>query len=130
MAGKIIEGGMTRERSGRRTAMKIVRGKVVAAGFILMTLLMVNLLVTLQTAQAVAGPKEFTQLNAAIALADNLIALQGKTVAVSLSSGQTVMGVVKEVQNNLLYLEKLNQKEFYDALIRVDQIIAIEVKAR
>jgi hypothetical protein len=37
---------------------------------------------------------------------------------------------VKEVQNNLLYLEKLNQKEFYDALIRVDQIIAIEVKAR
>jgi hypothetical protein len=40
------------------------------------------------------------------------------------------MGVVKEVQNNLLHLEKLSQKEFFDALIRVDQIIAIEVRVR
>jgi small nuclear ribonucleoprotein (snRNP)-like protein len=69
-------------------------------------------------------------LNAAIPLADNLIALKGKTVAVSLSSGQTMTGVVKEVQNNLLHLEKLSQKEFFDALIRVDQIIAIEVRVR
>ena len=110
--------------------MKILMGKGLATGFILMALLLVNLFVTLQTAQAAAGPKEYVQLNAAIPLADNLIALKGKTVAVSLSSGQTMTGVVKEVQNNLLCLEKLNQKEFYDALIRVDLIEAIEVRAR
>jgi hypothetical protein len=34
------------------------------------------------------------------------------------------------VQNNLLHLEKLSQKEFYDAIIRVDLIVAIEVRVR
>jgi sRNA-binding regulator protein Hfq len=107
-----------------------VATKVLAPGIILMALLLGNLLNAMQTAQAAAGPKENVQLNAAIPLADNLIALKGKTVAVFLSSGLTMTGVVKEVQNNLLYLEKLSQKEFYDALVRVDMIVAIEVRAR
>jgi len=125
-----MEGGEKPKRSERRRAMKVLKGKGLAAGLVLMALLLVNLFVTLQTTQAAEDPKEYVQLNTAIPLADNLIALKGKTVAVSLSSGQTVTGVVKEVQNNLLYLEKLSQKEFYDALIRVDLIVAIEVRAR
>jgi hypothetical protein len=56
--------------------------------------------------------------------------LKGKTVAVSLSLGRTMKGVAKGGQNNLLHLERLSQKEFYDALIRVDQTNAIEVRAR
>jgi small nuclear ribonucleoprotein (snRNP)-like protein len=110
--------------------MKILKGKGLATGFMLMALLLVNLFVTLQSSQAAAGPKDYIQLNAAVPLADNLVALKGKTVTVSLLPGQTVTGVVKEVQNNLLLLEKLNQKDFYDALIRVDQIVAIEVRVR
>lgn len=111
--------------------MNALKEKGLATGFVLMALLLVNLFVTLQAAQAAAvDPKEYAQLNAAIPLADNLMAMKGKAVAVSLSSGQTMTGVVKEVQNNLLHLEKLSQKEFYDALIRVDQIVAIEVHAR
>jgi small nuclear ribonucleoprotein (snRNP)-like protein len=90
----------------------------------------VNLSVTIHIAQAAEGPKAYTPLNAAIPLADNLVALKGKTITVSLSSGQAMTGVVKEVQNNLLHLERLSQKEFYDALIRVDLIVAIEVRAR
>ena len=124
-----MEGGEKPKRSERKRAMKVSKGKGLAAGLVLMALLLVNLFVTLQTAQAAEDP-EYVQLNTAKPLADNLIALKGKTVAVSLSSGQTVTGVVKEVQNNLLYLEKLSQKEFYDALIRVDLIVAIEVRAR
>lgn len=111
--------------------MKILRGKGLATGFTLMVLLLVDLVFTIPTTQAAAGPKDYVQLNAAIPLADNLIALKGKTVvAVFLSSGQTMTGIVKEVQNNLLHLEKLSQKDFYDALIRVDMIYAIEVRAR
>jgi len=110
--------------------MTILKEKGLATGFILMALLLVNLVVTFETAQAAAGPKEFAQLNVAIPLADNLIALKEKTVTVCFSSGQTMTGVVKEVQNNLLHLEKLSQKDFYDALIRVDQIVAIEVRVR
>ena len=74
--------------------MEILRGKGLATGFILMALFLVNLFVTPQTGRAAAAPKEFAQLNAAIPLADNLIALKGKTVAVSLSSGHTMTGVV------------------------------------
>jgi hypothetical protein len=110
--------------------MKALNGKGFAAGFILMVLLQANLFVQPRAAEAAAGPKEYTQLNAAIPLADNLIALKGKTAAVSLSSGQIVTGVVKDVQNNLLHLEKLSQKEFFDAIIRLDQIVAIEVRVR
>jgi hypothetical protein len=111
-------------------AMQILREKGLANGFTLMVLLLVNLVFAIPTTQAAAGPKDYVQLNTAIPLADNLIALKGKTVAVSLSSGQTMAGVVKEVQNNLLHLEKLSQKDFYDALIHVDMISAIEVRVR
>jgi hypothetical protein len=98
--------------------------------FVLMLILLLNLVVTPQTTQAATDPKGYVQLNAAIPLADNLIALKGKMVAVSLSSGQVLMGVVKDVQNNFLHLEKLSQKEFYDAIIRVDLIVAIEARVR
>jgi small nuclear ribonucleoprotein (snRNP)-like protein len=125
-----MEGEKKLKRSERRRGMKALKEKSFATGIALIALLLVHLFVTFQTAQAAAGPKEYVQLNAAIPLADNLIAMKGRTVAVSLSSGQTMTGIVKEVQNNLLHLEKLSQKEFYDALIRVDQIVAIEVRAR
>jgi hypothetical protein len=114
----------------RRKAMRTLKGKGLAAGFVVMALFLANLFVTIQTVQAAESPKEYAQLNAAMALTDNLIALKGKTVAVSLPSGQIVTGIVKEVQNNLLHLEKLSQKEFYDALIRMDMIVAIEVRVR
>jgi hypothetical protein len=127
---KTHEGREKLKRSERRRAMKALKGKGYAAGFALMALLLAHPVVTPQTAQAAAAPKEFVQLNAAIPPADNLIAMKGRTVAVSLSSGQIMTGIVKEVQNNLLHLEKLSQKEFFDALIRVDQIIAIEVRVR
>ncbi len=110
--------------------MSVLKEKGLATGFVLMALLLASLSVSIRTAHAAEGPKANAQLNAAVSLADNLIALKGKTVTVSLSSGQAVTGVVKDVQNNLLHLEKLSQKEFYDALVRVDLIAAIEVRAR
>jgi len=110
--------------------MRTVNEKGPAICFALTAVLLLNLMAALQTAQAGAGPKEYVQLNAAIPMADNLIAMKGRTVTVSLISGQTVTGVVKEVQNNLLHLEKLSQKEFYDSIIRVDLIVAIEVRVR
>ena len=110
--------------------MRTVIEKGPSIGFALTAVLLLNVMAALQTAQAAAGPKEYVQLNAAIPMADNLIAMKGRTVTVSLTSGQIVTGVVKEVQNNLLHLEKLSQKEFYDSIIRVDLIVAIEVRVR
>jgi hypothetical protein len=74
--------------------------------------------------------KGAVQLNAGITLADNLVALTGKAVTINLTGSQSMTGIVKEVKNGLLHLEKLSQKEFYDALISIDKIVSIETRVR
>jgi hypothetical protein len=61
-------------------------------------------------------------------LADNLKSLVGKKVHVSLDSGKTFVGFVKEVGNHLMHLEKLEGKDYFDALIRIENIIAIDTR--
>ncbi|MBU1564706.1 MAG: hypothetical protein KJ630_03645 [Proteobacteria bacterium] len=70
------------------------------------------------------------QINLELTLADNLLAFKGKTVTVTLSSGQTMAGIVKNVNNGILHLEKLAQKEFFDAIIVIDKISAVEVRVK
>ena len=77
-----------------------------------------------------AEVKGAVQLNAGITLADNLVALTGKAVTIHLTGGQSMTGIVKEVKNGLLHLEKLSQKEFYDGLISIDKIVSIETRVR
>ena len=73
---------------------------------------------------------EGVSYNAESSMADNLKALVGKKVNVSLGSGQTLAGMVKAVGNHLLHLEKIESKEYFDALIRIDNIVAIDVRFR
>jgi hypothetical protein len=111
--------------------MKAWRGKnLFVSGVVLAALLMTSLTVSIQPVQAAGEAKQFVQLNAGIPLADNLAALKGKTATIYLASGQSMTGIVKDVKDNVLHLEKISQKEFYDALIRVDLISAIEARVR
>lgn len=70
------------------------------------------------------------QINLESTLAENLMAFKGKSVTITLSSGQTVSGIVKDVRNGLVHLEKLAQKEFFDAVVIMDKIGTVEVRAR
>ncbi len=63
-------------------------------------------------------------------LADNLKSLIGKKVYVSLDSGKIFTGFVKEVGNHLMHLEKLVGKDYFDALIRIENISAIDTRFR
>ena len=63
-------------------------------------------------------------------LADNLKALTGKKINVTLDSGSTFTGTVKAVGKGLLQLEKLEGKEYFDALVRIDDISAIDTRFR
>ncbi len=54
----------------------------------------------------------------------------GKSVTLKLDSGQELSGIVSEVGNHMVYLAKLRGKEFYDALVRIDRITAVIVRAR
>ena len=63
-------------------------------------------------------------------LEDNLKSLIGKKISVTLDSGKIVAGFVKEVGNHLVHIEKLDRKEFFDTLIRMENISAIEARFR
>ena len=63
-------------------------------------------------------------------MGDNLKALAGKRVDVTLDSGTVLTGTVKTVGKSLLHLEKLESKEYFDALIRIDRISAIDARFR
>jgi len=63
-------------------------------------------------------------------LADNIKAFAGKDIFIHLKSGKTMQGYVKSVGNGLLHLEKLTGKDFYDALVKIEDISAIEAKFR
>ncbi len=68
--------------------------------------------------------------NVKASMGDNLKLLIGKKVYVSLDSGQTLAGTIKSVGNHLIHLEKIERKEYFDALIRIKNIIAIDVRFR
>lgn len=79
---------------------------------------------------AKSKPIKGMNYNANTSLAQNLKMLTGKTVRIALSSGQTFTGTIKAVGNNLVHLEKLVGKEYYDALIRLEKIQAIDARFR
>ena len=85
-------------------------------------------------ATAVAGAKvaavEGMAYNVGASLQDNLKSLVGKKVYVTLDSGKSFGGVVKEVGNNFVHLEKLDGKDFFDALIRIEDVSAVDAKFR
>jgi small nuclear ribonucleoprotein (snRNP)-like protein len=63
-------------------------------------------------------------------LNDNLKPLVGKNVCVALRSGKTYLGSLKAVGDHFIHLEKIAEKNFFDALIRIEDISAIEVQFR
>jgi hypothetical protein len=54
----------------------------------------------------------------------------GKRVAVVLSTGQELNGVVIKVTRDLLHLSELGGREFNDAVIPLDRINAVVIRVR
>lgn len=81
-------------------------------------------------AAAEVVPIEGVKYNVNASLADNLKPLVGKYVCITLKSGTVLAGTVKAVGDQMVHLEKLERKDFFDALIRMDEIAAIDTKFR
>ena len=75
-------------------------------------------------------PIEGMNYNINSSMEDNLKSLVGKRVYVTIGSGSSFAGLVKAVGNHLVHLEKLEEKDFFDALIRIEDIKAIDAKFR
>ena len=64
------------------------------------------------------------------AMRENLQAHLGKTLTLYLDSGAEITGRVKGVGQQLVHLEQIARREFMDALLRIDSIVAIEGRFR
>ena len=105
-----------------------------SVGLALTILFYLTVLMLPAEAEAQAKPKvvaiEGIGYNVNSSMADNLKSLVGKKVYVSLDSGKNFAGFVKEVGNHLMHLEKLDDKDYFDALLRIENISAIETRFR
>jgi hypothetical protein len=107
--------------------MKALKFRLVLAS--LMLVLVICMTGSTQTALTATQAKESVQLDAHVSMLENLLALKGKSVTVTFPGGQ-ITGTVKDAKDGLLHLEKLSQKDFYDAIVRIDQIVALEARVR
>lgn len=69
-------------------------------------------------------------LKAGATMREVLSEYTGKRVALRLESGDEIEGTVTMVGTSLLHLAKLSGKEFYDAVVSIDKINAVRMKAR
>lgn len=53
-----------------------------------------------------------------------------KTVYVILNSGKEYVGIILKVEQSLIVFQTQGKKNFYDAVIRIEDITAVEVKVR
>jgi hypothetical protein len=61
---------------------------------------------------------------------DVLRARAGKPVTLLLRSGKEYGGTVGDVRGQSVVLKAISGKEFYDALVRIDDISAVEIRNR
>lgn len=75
-------------------------------------------------------PVEGVSWNVGVGLADNLRPLTGKRVTVMLRGGGQLTGRVKAVGTGFVHLEEIERKEHYDALVRLEDISAVDTRFR
>lgn len=79
-------------------------------------------------AQQAAEPE--VVMDASSTMKDNLNSLIGKTVYLNLRSGKSLVGVVKKIGGQMVLMEEVGSRSYLDALVRIDDISVVEVKAR
>jgi hypothetical protein len=84
----------------------------------------------LPAGQAQAADADAPLFSTNASMAANLKNLAGKKVTVYLKGGTPLTGIVKATGDHLVHLEKLDGKDFFDALVLIDQIGAIDTRAR
>jgi hypothetical protein len=120
-----------KKQKGGQMMMKKV--KMLSSVGVMVAIVLSVTVLTLPTeaeAQAKVVAIEGMKYNVNASLQDNLKSLIGKKAYVTLGSGASFAGLVKEVGGHFIHLEKLDGKDFFDALIRIEDISAIHAKFR
>jgi hypothetical protein len=78
---------------------------------------------------AIAQETKIT-LNDASTIKDVLLQYVGKRATVRTDAGETLDGTVARVTGQLVYIEKLAGKEYFDAVVRIDRISSVTLRVR
>jgi small nuclear ribonucleoprotein (snRNP)-like protein len=70
------------------------------------------------------------ELNTAFSIREILKEHLGKTVSIKSDSGREFEGVVVTVGDHLVHISRLSEKNYYDAVIRIDKIHAVIFRVR
>lgn len=80
--------------------------------------------------QGSAAEQEKPSFNPSITLKDNLSSNVGKRVSLMISSGESLEGTIEKVGDHFVLISKLSGKDYYDAIVRIDEVKAIVFRAR
>ncbi len=69
-------------------------------------------------------------VNVSDGIREILTANIGKRISIKTDSGEAIEGSVVSVGNQLVHLEKLTGKDFYDSVICIDKITSVTIKVR
>jgi hypothetical protein len=93
-------------------------------------LVMVLCVVALQVVAATVVFAETPVVKAGDTLQKVLEGYKGKRVTIRLQGGEELTGRVKFISKELLHLEALNSREFFDAVVDVSRIEALIVRVK
>ena len=82
------------------------------------------------TATTATAEEMKLELKASTTMREVLWENTGKRVALRLASGEEIEGTVTMVGNSLVHISKLAGKEFYDAVVNIDNVSAVRMKMR
>jgi hypothetical protein len=91
---------------------------------------MVLCVVALQVAAATVVSAGAPVVKAGDTLQNVLEGYKGKRVTIRLQGGEELIGRVKFISKELLHLEALNSREFFDAVVDVSRIEALIVRVK
>ena len=91
---------------------------------------MVLCVMALQVAAATAVYAEPLVVKAGDTLQQVLEGYKGKRVSIRLQGGEELTGRVKFISRELLHLEALNSREYFDAVIDLSRIEALIVRVK
>lgn len=87
-------------------------------------------LLTVGISHSAIAEERMWELNAADAIKSNLESYKGKAVTLRLSSGEEIGGTVAEVGTTAVHLSALTGKEFYDAVVPLQEVVALVVRTK
>jgi len=96
---------------------------------IVMLGLMIGLVLQEASFISAADQPDF-DLESTMALASTLAKYVGKRVTVHLKAGHELTGTVTKVGQTAVHLSELTGKEFFDAVVRLDDISALVIRVR